>query len=187
LRLRRLAAVLALGGCVPATARNPALDPDYAVYSTVLDEVLAETARSAYLVRPQTHGQAIGAGEMISDVFRQLPEAPPSLVADFLERNATDLPIDPARFRTRKPVLLTGDTALSRAMRAQADDDPFPAFAPAEGVLTLSRVGYSADGTRAAVHVLFLCGPRCGGGSMVLLERVGTTWIPLKNRQTVQY
>jgi hypothetical protein len=184
--VRRLVATLALAlampGCASAAARARA-NPDYTVYSTVLDQVLAATARTAYLVRPETHGP-----ESFAEFLRRMPEAPPSLVEGFVERNRTSATLDPALFRARKPVQLTGDPALQRALDAQRGDDPFPASAPAEGILTFSRVGYTPDGSRAAVHAFFLCGGRCGGGTLVVLERVGQrSWVVLANRQTIQY
>ena len=189
--MTRLAATLALTlatlGCASAADRARA-NPDYAVYSTVLDQVYAAVPRTAYLIRPQTHGQVMfGATDMLLDALRRMPQAPESLVSNFLERNRTDVPLDAALFRARRPVQLTGDPALERAMDAQKSGEEFPASAPAHGVLTLSRVGYSPDGARAAVHVLAYCGPLCGGGEMLVLERVGRTWIVLAKRQTVQY
>ena len=175
---------LATLGCASAAALSAAANPDYAVYSVALDQVLAPTARTAYLVRPETHGAA---REMIAEALRRMPEAPESLVESLLERNDSNVVLDPARFRARRPVRLTGDPEIERALRAEGDQ-PLPPSIPAEGVLTLSRVGYSADGSRAAVHALFLCGARCGGGTVVVLERVGRrTWIALARRQTVQY
>jgi hypothetical protein len=176
---------LASLGCASPAQLSQAARPDYAVYSKVLDEVLAETARTAYLVRPETHG---GSREMIAEALRRMPQASESLVEHFLERNETDEPLDPALFRARKPVLLTGDPELERVLRAHEGDAPLPPSIPAEGVLTFSRVGYSGDGSRAAVHAFFLCGARCGGGTVVVLERLGgRTWIALAKRQTVQY
>ena len=184
-----LATALLAAGCVRPESISPAMDLEYRVYSVVLEKVFAEAARTAYLVRPATHGEAMfGAGETLSSrALERSAVAPASLVESFRERNRTSVPIDPSRFRTRKPVQLLADDALERAIRAREGDDPVPPEAPASGLITLSRAGFSGDGSRAAVHAFFLCGARCGGGTMVVLERVGNTWVVLADRQTVQY
>lgn len=183
-----LAAALLAAGCAPAGSASPAPDHEYRVYTVVLDRVFAEAPRTAYLVRPTTHGQAMfGASEMLSQALERTAVAPPSLVQSFRQRNLAGVAIDPARFRTRKPVQLAGDGPVERAIQERSGEDPVPPAAPASGIITLSRVGFSGDGSRAAVHAFFLCGVRCGGGTLVVLERVGNTWVVLADRPTVQY
>ena len=188
-RRRLLLATLLAAGCVRPAAVSLAPDPEYRVYSVVLDRVFAEAARTAYLVRPTTHGQAMfGSSETLSRALERTAVAPPSLVRSFRERNLAGVPIDPARFRASKPVqVATGEGELERAIQERSGEEPVPPSAPATGIITLSRVGFSGDGSRAAVHAFFLCGTRCGGGTLVVLERVGNTWVVLADRQTVQY
>jgi hypothetical protein len=46
-----------------------------------------------------------------------------------------------------------------------------------QGIATLSRVGFSADGTQALFYVSNHCGGLCGGGSYVVMEKRDGRWM----------
>jgi hypothetical protein len=49
-------------------------------------------------------------------------------------------------------------------------------FPGAQGVLTFSRAGFSADGTQALFYWSNSCGGLCGGSMFVVLEKRGGRW-----------
>ena len=46
-----------------------------------------------------------------------------------------------------------------------------------QGILTLSRIGFSGDGTQALFYMSNRCGGLCGGGSYVLMEKRSGRWL----------
>ena len=44
------------------------------------------------------------------------------------------------------------------------------------GHIQMSAVGFDPAGTRAMVHMAYLCGGLCGGGNLHLLEKVNGGW-----------
>jgi hypothetical protein len=59
--------------------------------------------------------------------------------------------------------------------------DPWSAyykqFPGSQGILTFSRVGFSADGRQALFYVSNRCGGLCGGGSYVVMENINGRWM----------
>jgi hypothetical protein len=50
-------------------------------------------------------------------------------------------------------------------------------FPHSQGLLTFSRVGFSADGTQAFFYYSNICGGLCGVGSYVVMERHANHWV----------
>ena len=50
------------------------------------------------------------------------------------------------------------------------------AFPGAHGILYLSRVGFSADGTQALLYMSYSCGSMCGEGSYVVMQKRNGAW-----------
>jgi hypothetical protein len=50
-------------------------------------------------------------------------------------------------------------------------------FPGSQGVLALSRVGFSADGTQALFYLSNRCGGLCGGGRYVVMEKLNDRWM----------
>lgn len=50
-------------------------------------------------------------------------------------------------------------------------------FPGSQGILALSRVGFSTDGTHALLYASNHCGGLCGGGSYVVMEKRGSHWV----------
>jgi hypothetical protein len=46
-----------------------------------------------------------------------------------------------------------------------------------QGIGTLSRVGFNADGTQALFYISNRCGGLCGGGSYVVMEKRDGHWV----------
>jgi hypothetical protein len=50
-------------------------------------------------------------------------------------------------------------------------------YSGASGILTWSRVGFSAEGTQALFYVSHRCGGLCGGGRYILMEKQARRWV----------
>jgi hypothetical protein len=108
------------------------------------------------------------AGEMEQEV---LPELAPGCAADFLAKNK-----QPHTWERAFP--LQAKYVLVRS--ADWDDKDWDTFAKqfpgADGVLSLSRVGFNADQTEAIVSVFMLYQPLSGSGVTLLMHKEGTRW-----------
>lgn len=49
-------------------------------------------------------------------------------------------------------------------------------FPNSQGILTISRVGFSKDGRQALVYIKNSCGGLCGGGNYMLMEKRDGRW-----------
>jgi len=49
-----------------------------------------------------------------------------------------------------------------------------------QGIMCLSRVGFSRDGRQAIFFAANYCGSKCGRGSYVVMEKLNSTWKTLK-------
>lgn len=54
--------------------------------------------------------------------------------------------------------------------------DYYKKYPGSQGFLTVSRVGFSADGKEAMFYSTNFCGGLCGEGTYVVMEKVGATW-----------
>lgn len=54
--------------------------------------------------------------------------------------------------------------------------DFYKKYPDSQGLLTLSRVGYSADRKQAMFHAKNHCGGKCGTGSYVVMEKTNRGW-----------
>ena len=61
--------------------------------------------------------------------------------------------------------------------RRRWDWDRFRKVYPeAKGIISLSNIGFNATRTQALVYAAIGCGPCCGEGSFILLQKVNGRW-----------
>jgi hypothetical protein len=58
--------------------------------------------------------------------------------------------------------------------------DYYKKYPNSQGFLTLSRVGFSADGKQAMFYAVNECGGKCGTGTYVLMEKAESHWLVVK-------
>ncbi|MGC2721686.1 MAG: hypothetical protein WA209_19025 [Candidatus Acidiferrales bacterium] len=58
--------------------------------------------------------------------------------------------------------------------------DYYKKYPGAQGFVTLSRAGFSADGKQALLYLANHCGGKCGAGTYAVLEKVGSSWKLIK-------
>ncbi|HEV2522536.1 MAG TPA: hypothetical protein VGT24_09155 [Candidatus Acidoferrales bacterium] len=54
--------------------------------------------------------------------------------------------------------------------------DYYRKYPNSQGILSLSRVGFSPDGKQAVFYAGNMCGGKCGRGNYVVMERVDSGW-----------
>lgn len=173
------AIALALAACAPVPApvgqpqsgASPTAD-EYAVYSAVLDSVYT-TFKDAYVVVDRTHGPlSTPRGEWVRRLLEPTSTISTELLDAYSARNVDAAELSAAGFHTTLPVVLVPLETTG---------------VEGERVVQFSRVGFTADGSEALVHVLFSCGERCGGGGGMRLSRVSGGWRIEEEVPTVRF
>jgi hypothetical protein len=153
---------------------EPSMSPESGIYAAILTSY-AQGWGTRVLVVPETPEQAgsvlawVGTG---ADVIRRhwadtLKQEVRAALADSALREQAGLD----RLLTALP--FSGESVkLARVSDSLTTERGYPVPR-----LRLSRPGFNADSTMAAVHVTFWCGGRCGHGTTLLLaRRPGHEW-----------
>jgi hypothetical protein len=167
---------LALGLAVCDSGTPAAVQPvEYTVYRAALDSLLMRADTAPVVIGANTIGGNVPAIEKLRNDRTLSAE----LRADFVERNAAQVPLE-NQFGLPGGVTLIAGAELDTLF----DEDGggwkafFRRFPGSAGVVGLSRVGFTADSSLALVYIERGCGPDCGGGFRVVLERDGERWSP---------
>jgi hypothetical protein len=146
---------------------------DYAVYAAAIDSLIIRPneLRILTLLSPTVGDGPEGMASV--EAMRDDADIPSDVRTDFMEKNRTRVPVNGERFRLRVPVtVVSRDSLLAAAdssgrQEADAPDD----VTGRRDYVHLSRVGFSADSTRALVYLGHSCGMLCGAGWKVQLRR----------------
>lgn len=178
--------LIALSGCasplslMPGTPSSPPEDEDYSVYSAVIESLFIEEGVEQFVIHDHTSW----------DVFKRVPpsehiqslgEGWPSLRSetrmDYQRKNQGVYLLE-NRFNLPKPSRLITETDLKVIFHSSVGwYEFFEKFPNAQGILTLSRVGFSPDRQQAMVYVGNEKGWIYGLGRYVLLSKnPGPRW-----------
>jgi len=172
---------------------------EYSVYSAVLDAFAGEgTAREedtsfgayvdhlyrerdleTHIVTDSTHGVLIWGLEredLILASMQELPGLPDELVADYAAANEAGRVLSADEFRTLTPVTVLSRGEIGELTGGAKGGHGFRNPLPAPGYVTFSRVGFTEDRALATLFVNFVCGGRCGGGQILVLEKRDNRW-----------
>jgi hypothetical protein len=176
MRLRPAGLLLvAITGCGrPSSPPADIGEEDYRVYQAALDG-LVESGRTAQLtVFDQTVDlPALDARLRYSLTLPGLQGSTRGLRRSFQKSNRTRSRLDPDRLRASVPVRLIRDGAFGSG--ASEWRRFFRRHPSSPGMITLSRVAFDRDSTRAVVSVDVFC-PMCGHGETLLLRRRDRVW-----------
>ena len=186
--------IIALGLLIAAvpipslSASAEAQDEEYAVYAALLSARWSGEDKSPFVIQAETSD----AGHFHSDNFDQTAEF---LRKEFKEREPSIALTDELesfrRVRNSAVRLDPGKLGLPNAkVVPSAEIDPIfespglenswakfrEHFGGAWGIVRLSRVGFNADRSRAILSVSGSCGPLCGSGDYVVLEKKSGKW-----------
>ena len=177
----RFLPLLLLVAC--ARASSPQLastDPtdEVAVQSAVLDEFRTGAMRLVVL-DSTVAGASHYVDEDYASALAEFGPLAPGLREDFdRKRHQRAAVLQP---RSRVSIVLVGKRTLD-SLRHDSDgprgywDRFHRRFPGAFGRVSLSRVGFSADGNHALVLADYGCGGRCGGTRYYLLQRTAEGW-----------
>ena len=161
---------------------------EYAVYTALLSERWAGEGKPSFVIKRETadtshwgefghtadflkkefegRGAAISLEDDLIESFSRIHDSSVRLDSKSLKvPNATIVPSTEITQVFQSDGPLENSWAMFRAR-----------FGGAWGIITLSRVGFSADGSRALLSVSDTCGPLCGSGDYVLLEKTEGKW-----------
>ena len=120
-------------------------------------------------------------GKAVESLRKKAPALQGTTIAAFLEANAK-----PALLRrSLHPAIayeLVDSTQLESAFGKNRDgwSEYYKRFPGSQGILTFSRVGFSADGTQALFFFTNQCGVLCGTGQYVVMEKRNGSWVAEK-------
>jgi hypothetical protein len=179
-----LAALLACSGVGmrPAPCEAGADANEYAAFSAAIDEFSNGRDGTSVVILDHTE-VALDPSMATSEWFSPqrceelIPETETSMVGSYRERIRQPLKLA-HEFAIGKNYVMASDEDLkaipSERMRWAGIRDKYP---DAFGVISLSRVGFNPDMTKAVVYISQgWCGIGCGEGVCMLLERRGCKW-----------
>jgi len=189
-------AALIFVGCATGRTSDDSAPDEEAVYAAVLDSLFVKSS-GPIVVRRHTSSN-ISRERLVEeywDALGKVPGVTSAMVADFEKRNAspralTDLPT--VRVRVLFAEAATLDSLPRRSDIPQPRGSPIvpnywsalrERFDGARVLVTLTRPGFSRDGTEAVLDVGYRCGHLCGTGHIVTLRRSRTGWTVV-NMQT---
>lgn len=165
-----------------ALAQEPPSGREYAVWSALVDSVLASPRVSRVVLGDQTVAgdrfRARGPFEQRSLIGRRdTTPLPAELLEAFARANGGAAGLDPARFHTRIRVQVASRAGRHNVPKAGDDrawmemhDGGYPG---SPGVARLSRVGFTGDGKTALVFMNLYCGGLCGQETYYVLTLAG--------------
>jgi hypothetical protein len=193
-------ALLTLAACSQATAEgststtvavdNPALPEEYEVYNAVLADSdfassmeMYATGRPLVVIRTPTEVlyssvTEEGLSQDPSATFEGMRAAWPGLAddifADFEAKNENPGDLEPRFSLSTEYLIANLDTIFD--VGASGWDDFYAEYPEADGVLTLSRVGFNESMDTALLLVTYYHGGLAGRGQYVLLTKTGGSW-----------
>lgn len=85
------------------------------------------------------------------------------------------------QFSLPLPYQLVAESTLNSIIQHVSDwPQYYKHYSGAQGILTLSRVGFSPDGQQAMFYVFNQCGGKCASWSFVVAQKHGPTWSIVK-------
>lgn len=143
------------------------------VYLDLLSSYAVQSAELVRIVSDSTGGPVQAPRDStgllaFGEFAERLPE---DLVSSFVARRNERVELS-SRVMRQLPEGVVMRSSLPGELLADPEDG---AFRLADGrhaaISTFSRVGFDLSGRRALVHESWSCGPRCGGTSLILLEK----------------
>jgi len=126
------------------------------------------------------NGKAIPWGKISRYLRKQSPRLQTSTLNAFRDANAHPAPLR-FLFQLRIPYDLVDKAEIDAIFENHGWwTDYYKKYPDSQGFLTLSRVGFSADGKQAMFYSTNGCGGKCGTGTYVIMEKPGASWRVVK-------
>lgn len=159
--------------------RQPVESDDYLIYSLLLNQL--EYPRNDDSVKQFVIAEMTLRSDKNCDPARRLETANTSLaaevksaIADLEKKVKTSIPLSKKFSLKKNYVLISQGEVLGILTSSFAEwDKKYP---NSSGIISLSRVGYSADKTIAVVYRTVACSGRCGEGAYYIFEKKDGRW-----------
>lgn len=126
------------------------------------------------------NGKAIPWGKISRYLRKQSPRLQTSTLNSFRDANTHPAPLRPL-FQLGLPYELVDKVEIDAIFENHGWwTDYYKKYPDSQGFLTLSRIGFSADGKQAMFYSTNGCGGKCGTGTYVVMEKVGASWRVMK-------
>ena len=170
----------------PARERSSDRDSvDMAVYKAVLDSMFTPRAESRFYRIAITDSTEVYKRENNPAVIASLLQVPgvdSAAARDFAGRSYQAHSLKGiSKLRLRMPVLLLDPNALISLPRQEPYrywKEFYERFPGTSGLISLSAIGYNADGNLGVLMVDVGCGGLCGNGYIVVVKRENGRWHP---------
>ena len=111
---------------------------------------------------------------------KQVPSLRLTTIENFREVNQRQAALQ-QRFSLRLSYQLVAESTIDSIIHEISDwSQYYKQYPGAQGVLTLSRIGFSPDGEQAMFYVTNHCGGKCASWSFVVAQRHGQIWSIVK-------
>ena len=146
--------------------------------------ILDTTASGDDDLMPDENGRAIPWEKTAESLRKKSPSLQKQTIDAFRKANAQQASLRPS-FRLPVDYELVDATQLDSIFKNNREGwlTYYRRFPGAQGVLTLSRAGFSGDGTQALFYWSNRCGGLCGAGMYVVLEKSNGRWVTAKEIQ----
>ena len=161
--------------------RNSSETEEYSVYDTLIEQIYIRDQVEQIVVKDQTSLGSFNDEELegiFQQVLHKLPELEKTTFNDFRAKNAQPHRLNTSFNLSVNYVLISKDEEDDLLYR-RADGWVafYKKYPKAQGILTISRVGFNPEMNQALVYVGNQSGPKTGAGYYVLLARENGTWI----------
>jgi hypothetical protein len=145
-----------IGAPAAATPVPNASEAEYAVYKALIESVFTGNKLEQIVIHDHTSAGMDLVGNDAKEleyVQKALPEVDTSLKDSFAAQNAQPVPLED-RFNLALPVTLLNQTDFNRffGKSGKGWDEFYLQYPNSQGVLTLSKVGFNAQGNKALVY-----------------------------------
>ena len=155
----------------------------YAVYSALISELFTKENVKLLVIQEQTlvnsnpdHLKATTPEDGIKDLKECCPSVDEDALKDYDTKNLASSKLV-ANFSLPLKYVLLNTSELHELQHAHETLREFSERYPgADGLISLSRVGFNKDYSQAYVRVEFIFCPLCSFGEEILLKKQGGTW-----------
>lgn len=178
-RLVGILLILLAAGPGAAGAQEADQTEAYIVYATVLQELYVQNDIDLLVIRTETK-EFIDreAADHLLESWQDLHGLTARTVEKFLAASAHSIALESRFGLPTRTVLLNAETFEAFFRNGVSGwKDFYREYPDSSGLITFSNVGFNAEAGQALVYVERTCGPRCGGGRLVLLRLSDERWI----------
>jgi hypothetical protein len=150
----------------------------YSIFCNYFTEKLTERRTESIVVSERTdfdhHIREIKENASLERLFLFLPALERSTLEDLLAENSSSSSI--AAFDTKKRLIILSDEEEKAIFKTGRWDQFWKQYKSSQGIMTLSKIGFSNDRKQAILYYGNGCGEKCGAGGLAYFRFDGVEW-----------